>query len=74
MTYLNQKCSIVLGQSRERVELQRIIVEYNELMNESEALTIEKDHMGVMILTGNALSIFQIGINYGKRMERKYNT
>ncbi len=72
MTYLNQKCSIVIGQSRDRVELQRIIVEYNELMDESDAVTIEEDHTGVMILTGNALSMFQIGIKYGKKMERKY--
>ena len=72
MIDLNQKCSIVIGQSRDRVELQRIIVEYNELMHESEAVTIEEDQSGFMILTGNALNMFQIGIRYGERMERKY--
>lgn len=72
MIDLNQKCRIVIGQSRDRVELQRIIVEYNENMHESEAVTIEEDHSGFMILTGNALNMFQIGIRYGERMERKY--
>ena len=72
MIDLNQKCSIVIGQSRDRVELQRIIVEYNENMHESEAVTIEEDQSGFMILTGNALNMFQIGIRYGERMERKY--
>ncbi len=72
MIDLNQKCSIVIGQSRDRVELERIIVEYNENMHESEAVTIEEDHSGFMILTGNALNMFQIGIRYGERMERKY--
>lgn len=72
MIDLNQKCRIVIGQSRDRVELERIIVEYNENMHESEAVTIEEDHTGFMILTGNALNMFQIGIRYGERMERKY--
>ncbi len=72
MIDLNQKCSIVIGQSRDRVELERIIVEYNENMHESEAVTIEEGHGGFMILTGNALNMFQIGIRYGERMERKY--
>jgi len=72
MIDLNQRCSIVIGQSRDRVELQRIIVEYNDLMHESEAVTIEEDHTGFMILTGNALNMFQIGIRYGEAMERKY--
>lgn len=72
MIDLNQKCRIVIGQSRDRVELERIIVEYNENMHESEAVTIEEDHSGFMILTGNALNMFQIGIRYGERMERKY--
>lgn len=72
MIDLNQRCSIVIGQSRDRVELQRIIVEYNEFMHESEAVTLEEDHTGLMILTGNALNMFQIGIRYGEAMERKY--
>lgn len=72
MIDLNQKCRIVIGQSRDRVELERIIVEYNENMHELEAVTIEEDHSGFMILTGNALNMFQIGIRYGERMERKY--
>ena len=72
MIDLNQKCRIVIGQSRDRVELERIIVEYNENMHELEAVTIEEDHTGFMILTGNALNMFQIGIRYGERMDRKY--
>ena len=72
MIDLNQRCSIVIGQSRDRVGLQRIIVEYNENMHESEAVTIVEDQSGFMILTGNALNMFQIGIRYGERMERKY--
>lgn len=69
---LNQRCSILIGQSRDRVELQRIVVEYNDIMGESETVTIEEDHTGLMILTGNAVNIFQIGIRYGEAMERKY--
>lgn len=72
MIDLNQKCRIVIGQSRDKVELQRIVVEYNDNMPESEAVTIEEDNDGLTFLTGNALNMFQIGIRYGERMERKY--
>jgi hypothetical protein len=71
MMDFNQKCSVLIGQSRDRVELERIIVEYNDLMPESDTVTIEENH-GFMILTGNALNMFQIGIRYGERMERRY--
>ena len=72
MIDLNQKCRIVIGQSRDRVELQRIVVEYNENMPDTDVVTIEEDQDGLMFLTGNALNMFQIGIRYGERMERKY--
>ena len=72
MIDLNQKCRIVIGQSRDKVELQRIVVEYNENMPDTDVVTIEEDQDGFMFLIGNALNMFQIGIRYGERMERKY--
>lgn len=73
---LNQPCRIVIGSSRDLIELQRVVVDYNDVMHKSDRveIVVDIDNEGVerAILTGSALSLFQIGIRYGRAEERKY--
>ena len=74
---LNEKCSVLVGPTRDLVELQRIVVTYNDNMPDSDHVNLglytdAEDRIVKGMLTGTAMSIFHIGIRYGEVMERKY--
>lgn len=74
---LNQKCSVVIEANRDLVELQRIVVTYNDNMNGTDYVEIEvyeddEEKLVTARLIGTAMGLFQIGILYGEATERKY--
>lgn len=74
---LNEKCSVLIGPTRDLVELQRIVVTYNDNMPDSDHVEIDlyqdaETRIVKGMLTGTGMSIFHIGIRYGEVMERKY--
>lgn len=74
---LDQKCSVLVGPTRDLVELQRIVVTYNDNMPDSDHVEIDlyqdaENKIAKGMLTGTAMSIFHIGIRYGEAVERKY--
>lgn len=74
---LNEKCSVLMGPTRDLVELQRIVVTYNDNMPDSDHVNLglytdAEDKIVKGMLTGTAMSIFHIGVRYGEVMERKY--
>jgi hypothetical protein len=74
---LDQKCSVLIGSSRDLIELQRIVVTYNEYMSEKDRVQIDiyEDSDSKVVkgmLTGTAMGIFHIGIRLGASEEKKY--
>ena len=74
---LDQKCSVLMGSTRDLTELQRIVVSYNEYMSERDQVRFDifDDADGKVakgLLTGNAMGIFHIGIRLGQHEERQY--
>lgn len=75
-TRLNDKVSTLISPSRDLVELQRIVIAYNDLIGESDQVQLDifpgDDGTQRAMLSGNAMGIFHIGTRMGQLEERKY--
>lgn len=73
---LNDRVSTLIGATRDIVELQRIVIAYNDLMLESDQVQLDifpgDDGTQKALLSGTAMGIFHIGLRLGHSEERQY--
>ena len=72
----NDRVSTLIGPNRDLVELQRIVLHYNDMMLPEDQVQLDifpnEDGEERAILTGTGMGLFHIGTRIGKSEERKY--